>query len=342
MKFVDQARITVRSGNGGRGCVSFRREKYVPRGGPDGGDGGDGGDVVLAADSQKDTLLHFHFNQRFKAEDGRPGSGSNCHGANGEDRLVLLPPGTMVFDLETDELLVDLDQPGKQHIVARGGQGGRGNKRFVSSINRAPRRSDPGLPGQELRLRLELKLLADVGLVGLPNAGKSTLISRLSAARPKIADYPFTTLIPNLGVVAVDDEHSFVLADIPGLIEGASQGSGLGHQFLRHIERCRVLVHMVDGMLVDPNQPLALLETIEAELGAFDPALAAKPRLVAVNKVDLPEAAHAADLIAAALPGTEVHRISALTGLNLAALKFAMYQRVSKARADDESAESHE
>ncbi|MDY6850613.1 MAG: GTPase ObgE, partial [Thermodesulfobacteriota bacterium] len=232
MKFVDQAKIWVKSGDGGSGCVSFRREKYVPRGGPDGGDGGRGGHVILTVSSQKDTLYRFHLNQHLRAEKGRPGQGKNKRGRNGADLHVKLPLGTLVLDAVTGAMIVDLVKPGQSFIAARGGRGGKGNAHFATATNRAPRHSQPGEPGLELRLGLELKLLADVGVIGLPNAGKSTLISRLSAARPKIADYPFTTLIPTLGVVTADEDNSFVMADIPGLIEGAGQGAGLGHRFL--------------------------------------------------------------------------------------------------------------
>lgn len=340
MKFVDQAIIQVKSGDGGPGCVSFRREKYVPRGGPDGGDGGRGGHVILAASSQKDTLFRFHLNQHFRAENGRPGEGQNRHGRNGADLVVQLPTGTVVRDSETGALLVDLTQPGQQFIVAPGGRGGQGNARFATSTHRAPRFAQPGEPGQEFRLRLELKLLADVGLIGLPNAGKSTLISRISAARPKIADYPFTTLIPNLGVVAIDEEHSFVVADIPGLIEGASQGAGLGHQFLRHVQRCRLLVHLLDANQIDPDDPLADFRTINAELTAYDPELAAKPQIVVVNKMDLTGADASFQRVRDALPDQPVFALSAVTGSGLAELKWEMIRRLGDTGSDGADGET--
>ena len=326
MKFVDQALIQVKSGGGGPGAASFRREKYIPKGGPDGGDGGRGGHVVLEASSQKDTLYRFHLNQHFRAENGRPGRSQNRHGRNGADLIVQLPPGTLVFEAETGALLADLTRPGQRFIAAEGGRGGRGNARFATSTNRAPRQAQPGRPGRELRLRLELKLLADVGLIGMPNAGKSTLISRLSAARPKIADYPFTTLIPNLGLVSDGQDRSFVVADVPGLIKGAARGAGLGHRFLRHVERCRVLVHLLDAARIDPAAPLSDLEQINAELAAFDPGLTEKKQLVAVNKMDLSGAEQALMLVRRASPGLEVLGLSALTGQGLDELKWALFR----------------
>jgi len=325
MKFVDQATIRAKAGDGGSGCVSFRREKYVPRGGPDGGDGGRGGHVILSASSQKNTLYRFHFNQHFRAKNGRPGQGKNKHGADGADLIIELPLGTSVMDAETGETLVDLTEPGQKFVAIRGGSGGFGNAHFVSSTHQAPRQAQPGLPGREIRLFLELKLLADVGLVGLPNVGKSTIISRLSAARPKIADYPFTTLIPNLGLVALDEDHSFVLADLPGLIQGASQGAGLGLRFLKHIQRCRLLVHLLDAGRVDPQAPLNDLKTIKAELEAFDPALMTKKQLLVINKMDLTGADRALDLVRRALPGDKVLGISAVTGQGLDELKWTLF-----------------
>jgi GTP-binding protein len=325
MKFIDSAKIQVKSGDGGRGCVSFRREKYVPRGGPDGGDGGRGGHVILKASSQKDTLFRFHLNQHFKAENGRPGMGKNRHGANGSDLVIRLPQGTTVYDAESGDLLDDLTEPGQSFVVASGGRGGRGNARFATPTNRAPRHAQPGEEGVVLRLRLELKLLADAGLVGLPNVGKSTLISSMSAARPKIADYPFTTLIPNLGVVAVDDEHSFVLADIPGLIQGASQGAGLGHRFLRHIERCRILIHVLDPVGITSDNPLLEYERIRSELTAFDSVLAEKREIVVVNKMDLDQGPEAFQKVVEALPGRKVLAVSAVTRQGLDELKWAVY-----------------
>ncbi|MEW5725345.1 MAG: GTPase ObgE [Thermodesulfobacteriota bacterium] len=340
MKFIDQATIWVKSGNGGRGCVSFRREKYIPRGGPDGGDGGRGGHVIFEASSQKDTLFRFHMNQHFRAENGRPGTGGNRNGRNGADLVIQIPLGTTVFDPETGGLLADLTEAGQRYVVAEGGLGGRGNARFATPTNRAPRYAQPGLPGCELKVRLELKLLADVGLIGLPNAGKSTLISRLSAARPKIADYPFTTLVPNLGVVAVDEEHSFVMADIPGLIEGASQGAGLGHRFLKHVERCRLLVHLIEVPAVNPADPLAEINKLDRELAAFDPALAQKPQVVAVSKMDLTGANEALEAVRKARPELATLAVSAVTGLGLDELKWTLYRRLTEDQAEEPRGEA--
>ena len=334
MRFVDQTRVQVKSGKGGPGCVSFRREKYIPRGGPDGGDGGRGGHVIFRASSQKDTLYRFHMNQHFKAENGHGGQGRNRHGRGGEDLIISLPLGTIVSDAETGLIIVDLTEPGQEFIIAHGGRGGQGNARFATSTNRAPRYAQPGEPAQELNLLLELKLLADVGLIGLPNAGKSTLISRMSAARPKIADYPFTTLTPNLGVVALDDERSLVMADIPGLIEGASQGAGLGHRFLKHVERCRVLVHLVDSSQVKPEAPRLELDTVNAELAAFNPGLAQKKQIVVLTKMDLTDADQALKLMEQACPGQPVFGISAVTGQGLDQLKYTLADLL--AQADEE------
>jgi GTP-binding protein len=285
--FYDEAKIHVKGGDGGDGCVAFRREKYIPHGGPAGGNGGRGGDVVLYVDTHRSTLYHFSRRPHFKAGRGRHGRGSNQHGAFGEDVRAAVPPGTMVYDAETGELLGDLTEPGQELVVARGGRGGRGNASFASSTDQAPRIAEHGESGEERWLRLELKVLADVGLVGMPNAGKSTLLAATTAARPKIAAYPFTTLQPNLGVVALDPETEFVMADIPGLIEGAAEGKGLGHEFLRHIERTRVLIHLIDGL---SERPLSDFVAINAELGAFSADLARKPQLVALNKIDMPQA----------------------------------------------------
>ncbi|MFH1136007.1 MAG: GTPase ObgE [Pseudomonadota bacterium] len=328
MRFVDQATIWVQSGKGGPGCVSFRREKYIPRGGPDGGDGGRGGQVTLVAASQKDTLYKFHFNQHFRAENGRPGMGKNRHGRNGADLTLELPLGTQVFQADSDVLLVDLSRPGLEYVVAEGGRGGQGNARFASATHRTPRFAQPGEPGQELRLRLELKLLADVGLVGMPNAGKSTLISRLSAARPKIADYPFTTLVPNLGVVVVDRDHSFVMADIPGLIEGAGQGAGLGQRFLRHIQRCGLLLHVLDAGRVLEEGNLDSYHQILAELAFFDPGLLQKRQMVLVNKMDLTGADQVLALVREKLPDLDSLGVSAVTGQGLDELKWALWGKL--------------
>lgn len=284
--FIDTAEIEVRSGKGGDGMVHFRREKYVPRGGPDGGDGGRGGDVVLEVRPTLSTLAAFRHTTRYTAEDGRGGGSQNRTGRSADALIIPVPPGTVVYDAETGDLLGDLTEAGQRLVVCRGGRGGRGNTHFKSSTNQVPRTAERGEPGEEKRLRLELKLIADIGIVGVPNAGKSTLLAALTNARPKIADYPFTTLEPNLGVAEVDAETSVVLADIPGLIEGASQGAGLGFQFLRHVQRTRVLIHLLDGLSPDP---LADYAQINAEMALFDPALARKPQIVAVNKADQPE-----------------------------------------------------
>lgn len=285
--FIDEVRIHVKAGDGGNGCLAFRREKYVPRGGPSGGDGGRGGDVILVSSEHYNTLLHFRFNPEHRAERGRHGEGSNRTGRDGASIELPVPVGTIVQDAETGEVLHDFTRPGERLIVARGGRGGRGNARFATSTHQAPTEHEPGRPGQERRLRLELKLLADVGLVGFPNAGKSTLISRISAARPKIADYPFTTLEPHLGVVRLDDLRTFVVADIPGLIEGAHLGHGLGTQFLRHIERTRLLAHLVDVSEASGRDPVHDFDVVMNELASFSKALAAKPMMVVAAKMDV-------------------------------------------------------
>ena len=284
---VDEAEIRVQAGGGGNGCLAFRREKYVPRGGPSGGDGGRGGDILLISSERHNTLIHFRFNPEHRAERGRHGEGSNRHGREGRKLVLPVPVGTVVYDADSGERLADFIHANQKMIIAHGGRGGRGNARFATSTNRAPRRVEPGEPGEAKRLRLELKLLADVGLVGLPNAGKSTLISHISAARPKIADYPFTTLEPNLGVVTADDDFSFVVADVPGLIEGAHAGHGLGTQFLRHLERTRLLVHLVDVSPSGGSDPVRDFEIIQGELRSFGAGLETKPMLVAASKCDI-------------------------------------------------------
>ncbi|MDR2140745.1 MAG: GTPase ObgE [Deltaproteobacteria bacterium] len=326
MKFVDQAKISVASGHGGAGCVSFRREKYIPRGGPDGGDGGRGGDVIIEATSQKETLLKFHFNQQFKAKNGQPGRGRRQTGADGPDILLAVPPGTLVSEPATGQKLADLSAAGDRFVAAKGGRGGQGNARMATSVRRAPRLAQPGEDGEERVLLLELILLANAGLVGYPNVGKSTLISRLSAARPKIADYPFTTLAPNLGVVQVDEDHSFVLADLPGLIDGAAQGAGLGHRFLKHLSRCQVLVHLLDPTRLQPERPKRDLELIIRELKAYDPEMAKKPALVALGKMDQPEGPLALAAWKKAHPRSRIYPFSSFTGEGLAELKFAMWR----------------
>lgn len=284
--FIDQATIFIRSGKGGDGAVHFRREKYVPRGGPDGGDGGKGGDVVLEVVKTLNTLSSFRQKSRFLAQDGSNGAKQNMTGRSAEDLVIPVPPGTIIYDDDNGEVLGDLVEPGQRLVVAVGGRGGRGNARFATSVNRVPKIAERGEPGQERNLRLELKLIADIGIVGVPNAGKSTLLSVVTNAKPKIASYPFTTLEPNLGVAMLDDENSLVLADIPGLIEGAHKGVGLGHDFLRHIQRTRVLIHLLDGMSEDPISDFAQINT---ELALFDPQLASKPQVVAMNKMDIPD-----------------------------------------------------
>lgn len=285
--FVDEVDILVRGGDGGRGCLSFHREKFVPKGGPDGGDGGRGGHVIFQVDPQISTLIDLRYQSQYRAQRGENGRHKNQHGKDGDDLIVNVPPGTLVKDAETGEILADMAASDAQFIAAAGGQGGRGNARFKSATNQAPRYVQPGIEGEERSLHLELKLLADVGIIGLPNVGKSTLISRISAARPKIADYPFTTLIPNLGVVRTSNFRSFVVVDIPGLIEGASLGAGLGFQFLRHIERTRMFVHVIDLSSVTGREPLQDFQTINAELEQYEPTLLQRPQIVAANKLDV-------------------------------------------------------
>jgi len=287
MKFVDEATIRVQAGNGGHGCLSFRREKYVERGGPDGGDGGHGGSVYLVAEPSLNTLADFRVARKFRAESGQGGAGRNKTGRSGDDLDVLIPCGTVVHDVDTGELICDLTEPGQRQMVAEGGRGGLGNTRFKSSVNRAPRKITNGTQGEGRHLGLELKVLADVGLLGMPNAGKSTLITAMSQAKPRIADYPFTTLHPNLGVVRVGQLQSFVMADIPGLIEGASEGAGLGIQFLRHLQRTGLLLHLVDIAPIDGSDPATVVKAISNELGKFSDDLADKPRWLVINKIDL-------------------------------------------------------
>jgi GTP-binding protein len=325
MKFVDEAQIRIEAGHGGRGSVSFRREKFIPRGGPDGGDGGDGGSVYLVVAEGINTLADFRVRRRFKAANGRGGSGNNKAGAAGEDLYIKVPNGTEISDIDTGEQLGDLTDVGQSLLIAKGGEGGKGNTRFKSSTNRAPRRAQPGQPGEARRLNLALKLLADVGLLGAPNAGKSTLTRALSAARPKVADYPFTTLHPQLGVVRVDREKSFVLADIPGLIEGAAEGAGLGIQFLKHLERNRLLLHLVDASAhLVSGDPVADLRAVAAELERYSEKLSELPRWLVLNKVDLLSASEReavlADIVARYEWNGPVFAISALTGEGTQAL----------------------
>jgi GTPase len=312
MQFIDQAEVEVEGGTGGDGMTSFRREKYVPAGGPSGGTGGNGGSVVLVANHNLQTLLDFRYAHRFRAPNGEKGGSKNMTGATGHDLLVEVPCGTLVYDLDKDELMGDLTEPGQRLVVAPGGRGGLGNRHFLSNRNRAPERSQPGAPGALRRIKLELKLLAEVGIIGLPNAGKSTLISALSSAKPKIADYPFTTLIPNLGVVRKPTGDGTLFADIPGLIEGAHAGQGLGHEFLRHIERTKLLLHLIDGTDLDA---IAHYQTIQQELIAYGQGLADKPQLVAINKIDALLEAQVDELVAAlsTVTGNKVFRISAVS-----------------------------
>jgi GTP-binding protein len=328
--FIDEVRIYVKAGDGGNGCMAFRREKFVPRGGPSGGDGGRGGSVYLVASEHRNTLLHFRFNPEHKAERGRHGEGSNRTGHEGQSIDVETPVGTVVYDLETGQKLHDFTTPGERFLIAKGGRGGRGNARFATATHQAPTEHEAGHPGEEKRLRLELKLLADVGLIGYPNAGKSTLISRLSAAHPKIADYPFTTLEPQLGVVQLDDFRTFVIADIPGLIEGAHLGQGLGIQFLRHVERTRLLAHLVDVSDSSGREPVHDFEVILRELAAFSEDLAAKPMLVVATKIDVAQdPARVESLRAlAAERGLPFFAISSVTGEGLEQLRYAMAERV--------------
>lgn len=287
MKFIDEAHIRVEAGRGGNGACSFLRLKFMPHGGPDGGDGGDGGSIFLQADEGINTLIDYHYAKQHKAQDGEKGHGSNCTGKSGDDLILRVPVGSMIYDADTEELIADLVEHGQRACVAKGGSHGVGNARFKSSVNRSPTRTIPGSPGEVRNLRLELKVLADVGLVGMPNAGKSTLIQAVSAARPKIADYPFTTLYPNLGVVRVADQHSFVMADIPGLIEGAAEGAGLGVQFLKHVMRTRLLFHVLDVVPMDQGDPVEQFKAISLELKKFSPELYEKERWLVLNKVDL-------------------------------------------------------
>ena len=328
MKFVDEAAIRVEAGDGGNGCLSFRREKYIEYGGPNGGNGGAGGSVVLQADSNLNTLVDYRYERLHRADRGEGGAGSNCTGASGNDLILLVPVGTTVIDEDPDEVLGDLLANGDQLVVAKGGRGGLGNSCFKSSTNRSPRQTTPGTPGETRNLRLELKVLADVGLLGMPNAGKSTLIRAVSAARPKVADYPFTTLVPNLGVVKVDKLRSFVMADIPGLIEGAAEGAGLGIRFLKHLARCRILLHVVDIAPWDEGDPVDAVDAIVGELHLFSPALAERTRWLVLNKIDLLLEDEAEERCQQIIDGLEwdgpVFKISAANGVGTTELAFAI------------------
>ena len=339
MKFVDEAVIDVHAGKGGDGCLSFRREKYIEYGGPDGGDGGAGGHVWIEADTNINTLVDYRYDRLFRAANGAAGQGRQCTGKSADDIVLRVPVGTTVVDTAIDEVLADLATPGERILVARGGRGGLGNTHFKSSTNRAPRRTIPGSAGESRQLRLELKVLADVGLLGLPNAGKSTLIRAVSAAKPKVADYPFTTLVPNLGVVKADRYRSFVMADIPGLIEGAAEGAGLGIRFLKHLARTRLLLHLVDVAPADDGDPVAHVNAIAAELDKFSPALAAQERWLVLNKLDLVPAdlrdEYCNDLIERLAWEGEVYRISAATGEGCETLVFALMNAIEERRLQE-------
>jgi GTPase len=336
--FIDEATIRIKAGDGGNGCMAFRREKFVPRGGPSGGDGGRGGDILMESSERHNTLIHFRFNPEYKAERGRHGEGSNCTGRDGENMVLKVPVGTIAYDKDTGEKVFDFSEPDQRLVVAHGGRGGRGNQHFATSTHQAPREHEPGKPGEERTLRLELKLLADVGLVGYPNVGKSTLISRISAARPKIADYPFTTLQPNLGVVTIGEaphEDSYVVADIPGLIEGAHSGTGLGTQFLRHIERTRLLAHLIDvsdsSGRPDPVQDFNVIMT---ELASFGAGLETKPIVLVASKIDVGNEEKLARLRKQAKKlKLELYEISAVTGKGIPELKYALGRLVAGIRA---------
>jgi GTP-binding protein len=327
--FIDQAKIWIKAGNGGHGGLSFRREKFIPKGGPDGGDGGKGGDVFFEAVKNLDTLLDFAGKHKWQPQNGQPGMSSNKHGSDGEDLVIKVPPGTLVYDTDLDLMLKDINEIGLKVCVCRGGKGGKGNKAFATSTNQTPRYFEPGKEGQERNIRLELKLIADVGLVGMPNAGKSTLISRCSAARPKIADYPFTTLSPVLGIVELSGYRRFVMADIPGLIEGASKGAGLGHDFLRHIERTTILAHIVDIMPTDGSDPVQNYHRIRSELEQYSKVLAQKTEIIIANKTDLnPEGEQIEDFKKKL--NKEVHPISAVTGSGVKELTELLWQNIKE------------
>ena len=331
--FIDEANITVKAGGGGHGCIAFRREKFVPKGGPSGGDGGHGGSIYLVADTHENTLLKFRFNHTFRAERGRHGEGSNRHGRSGEDLEIRVPVGTVIYDVETGEILHDFTQANESLLIAKGGRGGHGNAHFASSINRVPYKAQDGAPGEEKTLRLELKLLADVGLVGYPNVGKSTLISRISAARPKIAEYPFTTMEPHLGVVSLDTDRSFVVADIPGLIEGAHLGAGLGVQFLKHIERTRLLLHLIDMSEMSDRDPIDEFHTINSELAEHNADLPRKPKIIVAAKMDAAIATKVQKLSRwCAKNNLEFVKISSITGEGLEDLKRAVFSKLSAAK----------
>jgi GTP-binding protein len=330
VKFIDEAVITVQSGKGGSGCVSFRRERHIPRGGPDGGDGGMGGDVIMVSSPSKRTLYDFRYQKLLKAQNGTGGLGKDKTGKAGEDLIVEIPAGTLVSDVQTGQLIKDFTTPGEKIVIANGGRGGLGNARFKTSTHRTPRFAQPGEPGETFEVKLDLKLIADVGLIGLPNAGKSTLISRISAAKPKIAHYPFTTLTPNLGVVQPPFGEPFVVADIPGLIEGAHAGAGLGIKFLRHVERTRILVHLIDVADLDPSDILGTFNTINNELQLYSAELAQKPQFIVINKMDLTGADEAAEQFRTSLGDRDVMLISAVTGQGVKQLLSKIVQMINQ------------
>ena len=327
--FVDQAQIQVKAGDGGSGCVSFRREKYIPKGGPDGGDGGKGGDVYFLTDPNLDTLLDFMGKHHLHAGNGQPGQGSNRHGADGKDLIIKVPPGTLIYDTDLNLLLKDLNEAGLKVCLCKGGKGGKGNRAFAGPTNQTPRYATPGAQGEQRNIRLELKLIADVGLVGMPNAGKSTLISRCSAARPKIADYPFTTLEPVLGIVPLSDFRRFVMADIPGLLEGAHEGTGLGFEFLKHIERTKIIAHILDVMPADGSDPLENYRTIRNELACYSGVLYQKPEVIIVNKIDLDPDGKIIERLRDGLE-QEIHPVSAVTGAGIKELAELLWQKVKE------------
>lgn len=339
MRFVDEAIIKIDAGNGGNGCLSFRREKFIPRGGPDGGDGGDGGSVFFEACNDLNTLIDFRYMRHYKAANGQQGMGANCSGKKGDDLIIKVPVGTLVYDVDSGEMLADINKVGVPVLIAQGGFHGLGNTRYKSSVNRSPRQTSPGSPGEARHLRLELRVLADVGLLGLPNAGKSTLIRAVSSSKAKVADYPFTTLHPGLGVVSVSSHKSFVMADIPGLIEGASTGAGLGHRFLKHLSRTCVLLHVIDVAPLDDSDPIASAKAIINELAEYNPELLNKPRWLVLNKIDmLPDEEAREERIQAIVKGLnwegKVFAISAISGLGTQQLCYALMQLI------DEMAES--
>ena len=332
--FIDEAKIWVKAGNGGNGCVSFRREKYIPKGGPDGGDGGRGGSVYFQSVENLDTLMDFAGKHHWPAQNGKDGSGSNKHGSNGQDLVINVPPGTLIYDIDLNLLLKDLNKAGQKVCVCKGGRGGKGNKAFATATNQTPRYASPGKKGQQRNIRLELKLIADVGLVGMPNAGKSTLISRCSAARPKIADYPFTTIEPVLGIVELSDFRRFVLADIPGLIEGSHKGAGLGLEFLKHIERTKLLAHIIDIMPVDGSDPVENYKLLRLELAQYSKALAEKPEIIIANKIDLAPEMKTVNRLKKNL-GKDIVAISAVTGEGIKQLCELLWQKLRETKKEE-------